>query len=139
MKEAVRILKEKKVKITLQRVELLRVLREQSKHLSAEEIFIKVRKNFPVISLATVYSILEILKENGLVEELHIISDKSCFSVNNGIHHHFYCKKCKEIFDIDIPKCVTLSNKEINGNIIEDCQGYFYGICKNCISKQRKK
>lgn len=132
MQDCIQILKAKKVKVTTQRAEVFRVLRQESGHLTVEETFEKVRKKFPTVSLATIYSILEILRKNGLVEELRIIPDKSCFNVRMDLHHHFYCRKCKKIFDIDIPFCETLNRKEAGGHLIEKCQGYFYGTCKKC-------
>jgi len=135
MQDCINILKQKGVKVTSQRTEVFRILRNTDEHLSVEELFEKVRKKFPVISLATVYSILEALKKHSLIEELRIIPEKACFNVRTDIHHHFYCKKCKKIIDVDIPFCATLDKKEILGNIIEECKGYFYGICKACRRK----
>lgn len=135
MKTSIQILKDRKVKVTTQRAEIFRLLRQENGHLTAEEIFEKARRRFPTVSLATIYSSLDILKKNGLVEELSIIPDKSCFNIRMDLHHHFYCRNCKEIFDIDIPLCTTLSKKEAAGHLIEKCQGYFYGICKKCREK----
>ena len=132
MQDCIRILKQKGVKLTTQRTEVFRILRNESEHLTVEEVFSRVRKKFTIISLATVYSILETLKKNNLIEELRIIPEKACFNVRTDLHHHFYCKKCKKIMDIDIPLCTTLHKKEVAGNIIEECKGYFYGVCKPC-------
>jgi Fe2+ or Zn2+ uptake regulation protein len=135
MKNVIKTLKAKGVKVTSQRAEVFIILGNAKDHLSAEEIFEKARKKFPTVSLATIYSILEMLKKKNLIEELRIIPEKACFNVRTGLHHHFYCNRCKKIIDIDIPFCATLHKKEVFGNLIEECQGYFYGVCKQCRKK----
>lgn len=135
MKECIRILKEKKVKVTAQRIAVFEILRKNREHFSAENIFEEVKKKFPVVSLGTIYSTLLVLREKGLASEVNIASDKSFFEARGDTHHHFYCKRCRKFFDIDIPFCQALEQKEISGNIINECQGYFYGICKQCRGK----
>ena len=70
MKEAAQILKEKGIRLTPQRLGVFKALRNQERHFTVEQIYEKIKNNFPAISLATVYSILELLKENrGLLIE----------------------------------------------------------------------
>jgi Fur family peroxide stress response transcriptional regulator len=135
MKDCIKILKEKGIKLTTQRLEVFSILKKDKCHLTAEEIFEKIKKKFPIISFATVYSILEALRKQGLVEEIRIMPEKACFEVRMDLHHHFYCKKCKKILDVDIPLCATLDKREVGGNLIEECKGYFYGVCRECRKK----
>jgi Fur family transcriptional regulator, peroxide stress response regulator len=132
MEETIKILKSKGIKITTQRAEVFNVLAKSIEHLTIDEIFEKVHKKYPMISLATVYSILDAFKTHGLVQEIRILPEKACYNNRVDLHHHFYCRKCKKIFDIDIPFCATLGKKEVNGHMIEECQGNFYGICQEC-------
>jgi Fur family peroxide stress response transcriptional regulator len=132
MTRSAQVLKEKGLRVTPQRLGVYKLLREDSGHFTAEKIYFKVKKSFPAISLATVYSILELLKENNLVQEIRINFDKSSFELKACPHHHFLCNSCGKIFDIDIMPCTTLKDKKINGHTINKFQGYFYGICKDC-------
>lgn len=129
--DEIKILNNKGIRITPQRLAVYRVLSEK-RHASAEEIYEEVRKEFPMMSFATVYSILELFKEKGLVDELRIDFEKSTFDIRPEHHHHFKCKICGKIYDVDIPPCETLRRAKVNGHRIEDFQGYFYGICKEC-------
>ncbi len=131
-KDIVMIFKENRIRITPQRIGIYEILVDGRKHLTAEEIYEKITDKFPALSLATVYSVLGILRERGLVREIRIRFDKSYFDARIEPHHHFLCKRCGEVFDVDIPMCSTLKDKELDGNIIEEFQGYFYGVCKNC-------
>lgn len=135
MEQAVRVLKERKIRVTPQRVEVLRVLRCKNCHLTAEEVYEKLKPKLPAISLATIYTVLELFKGKGIVNEMHIRPDKACFDMRVDRHHHFLCTCCGIIFDVDIQPCSTLKKGEVQGHKIEDLQGYFYGICKNCRKK----
>jgi len=74
-------------------------------HLTAEDIYAKIKEEFPSLSLATVYSILEIFRRAELIGEIRINFDKFCFDIRTDLHHHFLCRQSGEIFDVDIP-CV---------------------------------
>ena len=132
MLKGAKILKEKGIRVTPQRLGVYKVLRESRRHFTAEEIYDRAKKSFPAISLATVYSILELLKSKHLVQEVRINFDKSCFELEVCEHHHFLCKVCGKIFDINIAPCSTLVKREVNGHVIDTFQGYFYGTCKDC-------
>lgn len=135
MQEHIKRLKAKHIRITPQRLGVYEILSAENKHLTAEEIYGRMKAKFPAISLATVYSILELYKNKDIACEIRITFDKSCFEARTDSHHHFYCKSCKKIFDIKLHPCPALKNEQIEGHYIEDLQGYFYGICKNCQDK----
>ena len=118
--------------MTPQRIGVYKLLREDPGHFTAEELYARIRKEFPALSLATVYTILELFKAKELVQEIRINFDKSCFELKACDHHHFLCEKCRKIYDIDIAPCPTLATKEVNGHLIDTFQGYFYGTCKDC-------
>ena len=125
-------LKDRQIKVTPQRLSVFSALAASNSHLSAEELHNRVRENLPAVSLGTVYAILEHFKNKGLVREIKITSNKTFFEARNDPHHHFLCRVCGCVFDIDIPLCETLKQKEVEGNVIDDFQGYFYGICEGC-------
>ena len=43
-----------------------------------------------------------------------------------------YCKKCGIIIDIDI-KCPNMKKILSDGHKVDEIQGYFKGICKDCL------
>ena len=129
--EAIQIFNQKNIRITPQRIAVYRILKEKG-HASAEEIYQLAKKDFPMISFATVYSILELFKKRDIAQELRIGFQKSTFDIRTDGHHHFMCRVCGKIYDIDIAPCAPLKNKKVKGHKIESFQGYFYGVCKNC-------
>ncbi len=129
------IFKKKNIRVTPQRIGVYEILKEAKTHLTAEEIYEKIIDKFPALSLATVYSVLATFRENNLVREIRIKPEKSYFDIRVEGHHHFLCYRCGRIYDMDIPFCETLKKREVEGFRIEEFQGYFYGICKNCRGK----
>jgi Fur family peroxide stress response transcriptional regulator len=94
--------KELRMKLTPQRLSILSYLDGNREHPTAEDIYRKVSRKFPTMSLATVYNTLETLKRQGMLTEITIDPDKRHFDPNREKHHHLICSKCKRIADIQI-------------------------------------
>ena len=133
---ALNMFKEKGIRITPQRLAVYGMLCKGRNHFTADEIYEKIKLQLPGVSLATVYTVLELLKGKELVQEIRISFDKSQFEARIDSHHHFMCRECKKIFDIDMHPCPALEKNEVDGHKIEKLQGYFYGICKECRGKE---
>ncbi|MBN2546832.1 MAG: transcriptional repressor [Spirochaetes bacterium] len=127
-------LKKNGIKVTPQRLAIIKYLENDKDHSSAEQIYNHLIKDFPTISLATVYNTLEMLEEIKMINKIKI-SDENVvnYEYNKKMHHHFYCKKCKKIYDIEI-SCKIAELKEFKGYQIDEVYGYFKGICKKCQS-----
>jgi Fur family peroxide stress response transcriptional regulator len=130
-------LKTKKIVLTPQRIAVWDFIKENKKHPSADMVYESVKVHFPSMSFATVYSILETFCDAGLLKELTIRKDKTCFDPFIDSHHHLLCKVCNKIYDVEI-KCKNSKFCEVDGHKIETVHGYFYGICKNCQKKEVK-
>lgn len=132
MEENIKVFKENSIRITPQRLSVYNLLKKWRGHPTAEFIYSELKKDCPAISLATVYAILELFQRKNLVRQLRINFDKSSFDTITKSHHHFLCRKCGRIFDVDMPPCVTAHKVRAGGHTIEEFQGYFYGLCKDC-------
>jgi Fur family peroxide stress response transcriptional regulator len=121
------------LKLTPQRLAVLQYLEGNKSHPSAEEIYRAVKRRFPTISLATIYNILESLKEKGLVQEINIDPYKKRFDPDTTSHHHLICTKCGRIVDIEMGFNPSLPEAE--GFRIERIHMEFYGVCRDCSSK----
>ena len=121
-------------KLTPQRLAILHYLEGNTSHPSAEDIYRELSRNFPTMSLATVYNTLDSLKEKGRIQELSIDPEKKRFDPNTKPHNHLICVSCRKVADIEktfdlgeVGNSVT--DFEILGHHIE-----FYGICAECKS-----
>jgi Fur family peroxide stress response transcriptional regulator len=133
MDNKIKRLKEKGVVLTIQRMAVLEVLQNSSNHPTVEEIHKKLLKKYPTLSLATVYNALEMLKQAGEIQELNIGREKR-FDPSIEPHHHFYCRACERIIDLEIA-CPIAQKGCINGHKIESVQAIFFGICADCREK----
>lgn len=130
----VKLLKENSIKITPQRLEILKYLDEHKIHPTADQIYTGLKEKNPSLSKTTVYNSLETLIEHNLIQSLTICSSELRYEFKHKMHHHFLCKKCSKIIDIDI-ECPNLGRMLESGNNIEEVHGYFKGICKKCMKK----
>lgn len=130
----VTLLKENKIKITPQRLEILNYLDENKTHPTVDEIYLNLKEKNPSLSKTTVYNSVEILNKYGLVQSITISGSEHRYDFKQGMHHHFLCKKCGEITDIDVA-CPNLDKMLDCGHEVQEVHGYFKGICKNCLKK----
>ncbi|NLT22511.1 MAG: transcriptional repressor [Syntrophorhabdus sp.] len=127
----------KSMKMTPQRMAIMKYLDGNTCHPSAADIHGAIREQFPTMSLATVYNTLETLKERGAVIELSIDRLKKRFDPNPEPHHHLMCIKCKAIIDVFVELPLTLSDAQTQGFEIIGNRVDFYGICKSCSDEQK--
>ncbi len=87
--------------VTHQRQVLYEVMRTMPGHPSPEEVFARVRKRIPAISLATVYKNIHLFVERGVLKEVSMHHGSLRVELNSHTHHHMVCSHCKAITDID--------------------------------------
>jgi Fe2+ or Zn2+ uptake regulation protein len=133
------ILKEKDLKPTYQRLKVIEYLdKHMNGHPTVEMIYEALSKNIPTMSMTTIYNTLNAFLEKGLVSAVTITGTEIRYDFNTSPHHHFLCKKCGKIIDIDI-KCPIADKKKIYGHKIEEFHRYIKGICKNCLKREKNK
>ena len=135
VEDIIKILKKHNLKITPQRLEILKFLDNNLSHPTANEIYLALKKKNPSLSKTTVYNSLDILRKHNIIHELTITKSESRYDFRNGMHHHFLCNNCGKIIDIEV-ECPYL-DKILNGDHkIEEVHGYFKGICVDCLKKK---
>jgi len=130
------LLRNGNLKSTRHRIAILKILKESKLPLSAEDIFIRLRKDNVVISLSTVYRVLEILHDKEIVTRVSIPDDsRAVYELcGNEHHHHLLCIKCRKILPVE--GC-PLEEYE---KLLEDRFGFtvkghsleVYGYCESC-------
>ncbi len=139
--EIINIFKEKKIKLTPQRLAIIDFLSKKEGHYSAEDIYTTLKQDFPYMSFSTVYNTLKTLSELHLVEELYLLDKKVVFDTNTTPHFHFLCTRCGKIYDVISDECFDLKKCEtvFPGHLIEKTHIYMYGVCKECMKKEKNK
>ena len=95
------ILKEKGYRLTPQRLMVLEALHSVDNHISAEDIFGRVKARYRYANISTVYRTLDLLKELKLITEINL--DDGCIRYHlseKGHHHHLVCSTCGKIIDL---------------------------------------
>ena len=70
--EYVKLLKENSLKITPQRLEILRYLDEHRTHPTVDEIYCALKEKNPSLSKTTVYNSVDVLRDNGIIQSITI-------------------------------------------------------------------
>jgi Fur family transcriptional regulator, peroxide stress response regulator len=125
-------------KITPQRMAIVKILAKSEGHPSVETIHDQVKKDFPTMSLATVYRNILLIKLLDEVIELGFPDGSNRYDGNNPIPHpHVICIKCKKIVDPDLDSLDEMK-KEVASEtnfIILNHRLDFFGICSDCMAE----
>src|SRR6201998_1123094 len=84
---------------THQRQVLYEVMKTMHGHPSPEEVYARVKKRVPAISLATVYKNIHLFVESGVFREVSMHHGSLRVEMNDEAHHHLVCSRCKTIID----------------------------------------
>ncbi|MFW6067025.1 MAG: Fur family transcriptional regulator [Myxococcota bacterium] len=98
--EAAEVLRRHGVQPSAQRVAVADYVLRTDAHPSADQVFARVRTEFPMISRATVYNTLNVLVERGLLRQLVLTEGRVVFDPKTERHHHFVDEATGQIHDI---------------------------------------
>lgn len=107
-------------------------------HPTADTVYDSLRKEFPNISLGTVYRNLSLLAELGEINRISAEDGADHFDGDTHPHNHFICKCCHRIYDLEMDSAdmvVDLASKNFSGRI-DSYLLNFYGICLECIKEK---
>ncbi|MGH7863376.1 MAG: Fur family transcriptional regulator [Candidatus Binataceae bacterium] len=126
--------RERGLAVTPQRLAIFRALMETEAHPRAEEIFAKVRREQPSLSLATVHRTLELLCEAGEAGKVTALHDSARYDGNLDPHHHVVCIRCRRVADVQAPEferlldgSSALADFRLLGYTVE-----IRALCKSC-------
>jgi Fur family transcriptional regulator, peroxide stress response regulator len=130
----IQALRSKGYKATPQRIAICKLALFSREHPSVPKIYEEVRETHPTVSLATVYKTLQILKENGLVQELDFPQDQARYDSYLEPHINLVCSRCGKIQDLDDPVALELIKRVIAVTKFVPASQRLdvYGICEKC-------
>lgn len=128
---------------TVPRQAVLNVFTRNGGHLTAEDVFMRIKKRFPGIGMATVYRNLEFLRQQGLLNRFQFSVKSAYYELNDDErehHHHLICTSCGKVTDYSEfvereLKLIKDLKKELsvkNNFEIKSHQLHFYGLCEKC-------
>ena len=96
----IKLLRDRGIQPSAQRVAVAQYALTTEDHPSADQVWARVRKSFPMISRATVYNTLNLFVAKGLLQPLVLAEGKVVFDPKVDRHHHFIDEDTGSIHDV---------------------------------------
>lgn len=126
------------LRITMPRIEVVRVLAESDSTLNAQSIYERIQARGNRIDLVSVYRTLQVLHEIGLIHHLGVVDGYSACKLecsNNRELQHFVCDRCGKVTEFEIPACARqdlASQVNHDGFILSEMRIELTGQCAQC-------
>ena len=127
-------LRENGMRLTHQRLEVVREIAGTDEHPDVESIYRGVRDRVPTISLDTVYRTLAALTDLGLIARVTATSGPARYDANTLRHHHFVCTRCGLVRDVVNPDldAVRAIDQTAAFGTVESVEVQLRGVCRGC-------
>jgi Fe2+ or Zn2+ uptake regulation protein len=142
-----RDLKRAGLKLTPQRIAIVRLFAGDETHPTAQDLYEKLRPAFPSMSFATVYNTLDTLAKTGLAGIVRLPGrrgDAARFDPRTTPHHHAVCDACGAVLDISAstisptPGAVKKLRRAAPGFSIRAVERIYRGLCARCTRARRE-
>ena len=131
------ILSSARIRITGQRLAILKVLQKESRPVSVE----RIRKELPSVNSSSVYRTVELLVEKGLASRINTGSAHASYELISGRkhHHHVVCTGCGDLEDVDAGQDCPAG--KIERRVLSHSEKFtavsshsmeFFGLCRKC-------
>ncbi|HSJ57877.1 MAG TPA: transcriptional repressor [Anaerolineae bacterium] len=127
------------VRVTPQRRLVLDILATADGHLDANDIYELGRRHDQSLSLSTVYRTLAVLKEIGLVRELHLDCEQHHYELDGKDEHsHLVCQVCGRVIEVESTAFARVAQTvaQMYGFEVTDAQVELAGYCDRCRQQQ---
>jgi Fe2+ or Zn2+ uptake regulation protein len=104
-------------------------------HPTADELFQRVRRILPRVSLGTVYRNLDKLRDQGRLRVVRLKGGQAHYDAMTDAHDHFVCEHCGAV--VDLPSRAAAPNAgalRAAGYEVHWHTTALYGACQQCAS-----
>ncbi len=131
---------ETKLRYSKQRETIYEVLKNDYTHPCVDDIYTKVKKLIPDISLGTVYRNLNLLADHKRITRLDVGDGVVHFDARIEPHFHMVCDECGTIQDLVchhsiLEELINKVNKQSEHEIF-NADVIFHGICSHCLKQK---
>lgn len=113
---------------------ILDIVCSAGKHMTAEQIFLLLKEEYPAVVIATVYNNLSSLTERGLIRKIRVEGFPDRY--DNAVRHdHMVCVHCGKLVDIHLPDLTDYLEKEAKMPLTAYDLKLFFA-CKECQARQ---
>jgi len=127
------------LRLTHQRLEVIREVALSDEHPDVEALYRAVRERVPTISLDTVYRTVATLSDLGLVRRVVLTPGPARYDANASRHHHYVCTRCWLIRDIDDKALDAVRAPRGTASLgsVDSVEVQLRGVCTACQKKER--
>ena len=131
--DAAQTLRDAGLKATPQRIAILRALDGDETHPTAQELYDRLREEFPTLSVATVYNTLSALTRMSRCVPLEL-GGPVRFDPNVTAHDHAVCERCGRIRDVDLQQLQpsAADTTGLSGFEVLRVERIYRGFCAQC-------
>lgn len=126
------IFHEKKISPSYTRTRIYAFLETNKTHPTVDMIYNALKEELPTLSKTTVYNVLNLFIEKGLVKLVDMSSSETRFELYQYEHSHFKCESCGTIYDIPKVK-TTIDVKILSEFAVKDEEVNLTGLCPKCL------
>ena len=113
--------------------QILRRISESESHMTAEQIFLELKKTEPKVVQATVYNNLNALCQKGLIRKLSMEGSPARYDKIQK-HDHLVCQRCGALSDINFQDLTRDLESQLGEGILSYDLKVFY-LCPACRKK----
>ncbi len=130
----------RKIRLTAQRKAVFEALAADPGHPTVEEIYLRLKKNWPSLPLPTVYRIVEDLINLGLIRRVASDNGPLRLDANMEPHQHLVCRVCGWMEDWRDPRWAQtpLPSLLFGGFVAEEYDVRVSGLCRSCADRKPK-
>lgn len=128
------------LRVTAPRLAVLGLL-EAHPHSTADFVAARVREQLGGVSTQTVYDVLRVCSERGLLRRIEPAGSSVRYESRTGDnHHHLVCRSCGEVRDVDcaVGMAPCLQPNVDHGFVIDEAEVTFWGLCSQCQAKSEQ-
>jgi Fe2+ or Zn2+ uptake regulation protein len=137
-------LRQRGIRLTRQRRVILQVMDSAEQHLDVDQILARAQTIDPEVHLVTVYRTIDLLKRQGLIDELdllHLRGDRHYYETHGPRDHiHVACLRCGKVREFE-----SRLYEQLKQQIAADCdirvtvsRTEVGGICNDCLASEKK-
>jgi Fur family transcriptional regulator, peroxide stress response regulator len=129
------------MRVTPQKLAVFKILERDNYHPTPDMVFAEVRKQYPMVSLGTVYQILDQFARIGVARRIFSGGNRQRFDGKRSLHAHLVCEQCGRIDDFEDRSLKVLTERfarKVDFHI-RDHYFEFSGSCADCITRRKRR
>jgi Fur family ferric uptake transcriptional regulator len=138
MEDPARLLHERGLQVTAQRLAVLRAVTDHP-HCTADNVAEAVRAEIGAISRQAVYDALRQLTETRLVRRIQLAGSPALYERQLGDNHdHVVCRVCGRTADVEsaVGEAPCRTAAKSSGFEVEEAEVVYWGTCPDCLARE---